>query len=253
MKKKVDADPSIKLIFLCSPGNPTGTLIPLPDIQELLEYSKFKGIVIVDEAYIDFAPTNTSAVALVNKYSNLCVTQTLSKSFGLAAIRCVFFLTLVMYADLSDRLGIAIAQPPLIQVLSNAKAPYNISTPTSSLALTALSLTSLTAMSDKINILNASRVALLQSLRSLTPFGLGPSIGGNHANFVMVPVLNKETGKPDNLRSELVYKELAEHQGVVVRFRGKEYGCEGCLRITIGSEDENKVLFDKLRDVLQRL
>lgn len=87
MKNAVDADPSIKLIFLCSPGNPTGTLIPLPDIKEILEYSNFKGIVVVDEAYIDFSPPGSSAVALIDAYSNICVMQTLSKSFGLAAIR----------------------------------------------------------------------------------------------------------------------------------------------------------------------
>lgn len=87
MKNAIDADPSIKLVFLCSPGNPSGTLIPLDDIKVLLEYPKFRGIVVVDEAYIDFASENSSAVSLVKQYANLCVTQTLSKSFGLAAIR----------------------------------------------------------------------------------------------------------------------------------------------------------------------
>lgn len=87
MQKAIDADPAIKLIFLCSPGNPTGTLIPLRDIQSLLEYPKFRGIVVVDEAYIDFASENSSAASLVQTYANLCVMQTLSKSFGLAAIR----------------------------------------------------------------------------------------------------------------------------------------------------------------------
>lgn len=87
MKKAIDADPTIKLIFLCSPGNPTGTLIPLSDIKEILEYPNFKGVVVVDEAYIDFSPPGSSAVALIDEYANLCVMQTLSKSFGLAAIR----------------------------------------------------------------------------------------------------------------------------------------------------------------------
>ena len=87
MKRAIDENPSIKLIFLCSPGNPSGTLISLADIQKLLEYPKFKGVVIVDEAYIDFAGPESSAVTLVEKYANLCVMQTLSKSFGLAAIR----------------------------------------------------------------------------------------------------------------------------------------------------------------------
>lgn len=89
MKHAIDADPSIKLIFVCSPGNPTGTLISLSAIRSLLEYEKFKGIVVVDEAYIDFAGEDASAASLVTEYANLCVMQTLSKSFGLAAIRCV--------------------------------------------------------------------------------------------------------------------------------------------------------------------
>lgn len=87
MKRAIDADPSIKLVFLCSPGNPTGTLISLASIRALLDYEKYKGIVVVDEAYIDFAGANSSAVSLVNDYANLCVMQTLSKGFGLAAIR----------------------------------------------------------------------------------------------------------------------------------------------------------------------
>jgi len=89
IKKQVVADPSIKLIFLCSPGNPTGTLIPLSSIRSLLEFPDFKGIVVVDEAYIDFAndPEKESAASLVKEYANVCVMQTLSKSFGLAAIR----------------------------------------------------------------------------------------------------------------------------------------------------------------------
>ena len=90
MKKAITADPSIKLVFLCSPGNPTGTLISLSSIREILEYEDFKGIVIVDEAYIDFADEEASAVSLIKEYANLCVTQTLSKSFGIAAIRYVF-------------------------------------------------------------------------------------------------------------------------------------------------------------------
>lgn len=84
-------DPSIKLIFLCSPGNPTGTAISLNAIRSLLDYEPFKGIVIVDEAYIDFAGQEASAVSLVKEYANVCVMQTLSKSFGLAAIRCAVF------------------------------------------------------------------------------------------------------------------------------------------------------------------
>lgn len=88
----VAADPLIKLIFLCSPGNPTGTLVRLSDIREILDDPNFKGIVAVDEAYIDFAGSDASAATLVDTYANLCVMQTLSKGFGLAAIRFVVLL-----------------------------------------------------------------------------------------------------------------------------------------------------------------
>ncbi|KAJ7594615.1 histidinol-phosphate aminotransferase [Mycena floridula] len=236
IKKAIDADASIKLIFLCSPGNPTGTSIPLSSIKSLLDYERFTGIVIVDEAYVDFAGQETSAVSLVSQYSNLCVMQTLSKSFGLAAIR----------------LGIAIAQPPLIQVLTNTKAPYNISTPTAHLALSALSPDSLSLMYKNINTLIASRAALLDELSALPD--LGPSIGGNDANFVLVPILSADgNGKPDNVRANKVYKALAEENGVVVRFRGGEIGCEGCIRITIGSAEENAVVLKKLSEVLKQM
>ncbi|KAI5821591.1 PLP-dependent transferase [Schizophyllum commune Tattone D] len=87
IKQAVSADPTIKLIFLCSPGNPTGTSLSLSSIRELLEYEPYKGVVVVDEAYVDFAGDETSAVNLVREYANVCVMQTLSKSFGLAAIR----------------------------------------------------------------------------------------------------------------------------------------------------------------------
>ena len=80
-------------MFLCSPGNPTGTLISLSSLRSILEYEDFKGIVVVDEAYIDFADEKASAVSLVKEYANLCVSQTLSKSFGLAAIRWVMILS----------------------------------------------------------------------------------------------------------------------------------------------------------------
>lgn len=79
--------PDLKMLFICSPGNPTGTLIPLDAIKRVLDNPNFKGVVVVDEAYIDFAPSGSSAASLVNQYANVCVTQTLSKSFGLAAIR----------------------------------------------------------------------------------------------------------------------------------------------------------------------
>jgi histidinol-phosphate aminotransferase len=147
----------------------------------------------------------------------------------------------------------AIAQPPLIQILSNTKAPYNISTPSANLALSALSSEGLKAMHEKASTLISSRGDLLKSLEGLDSLGIGKSIGGNDANFILVPILNRETRKPDNVRSERIYKQLAEKEGVVVRFRGKEHGCDGCIRITVGTAKENAALLDRLKDVLEKI
>jgi histidinol-phosphate aminotransferase len=152
-----------------------------------------------------------------------------------------------------SRLGIAIAQPPLIQILTNTKAPYNISTPTAQIALSALSSPALTIMKSKLSSLKTSRTALLSSFSSLAHLGLGSSIGGNHANFILIPILEKGTDKPDSERAHKVYKALAEENGVVVRYRGSELGCKGCLRITVGSEEENKIVLEKLEKVLNVL
>ena len=150
-------------------------------------------------------------------------------------------------------MGAALAQPPLIQVLTNTKAPYNISTPSAHLALSALSPQAISSMQEKAAELVASREELLEALKALSPYGLGGSLGGNHANFVVVPVLNLQTGEPDNERSQKIYKTMAESEKVVIRYRGSELGCKGCLRITVGSAEENKVLIERLKDVLQRV
>ncbi|KAK4685184.1 histidinol-phosphate aminotransferase, partial [Tremellales sp. Uapishka_1] len=224
------AYPDLKMLFICSPGNPTGTLIPLDAIRRVLENPLFKGVVIVDEAYIDFSPEGASAVQLVTDYANICVTQTLSKGFGLAAIR----------------LGFLLASPELCQILTNAKAPYNISVPTASLALSAFSPEGLAVTSKNTATLRSSRTTLISALKSKP--GIGRILGGNHANFILVEIL--EDGKPSNRRAQAVYKTMAESLGVVVRFRGNERGCEGCLRITVGTEEECKAVVERLRELL---
>ncbi|KDQ60098.1 hypothetical protein JAAARDRAFT_32482 [Jaapia argillacea MUCL 33604] len=246
VKKQIT--PSTKLIFLTSPGNPTGTLLSLSSIRSILDYQEFKGIVVVDEAYVDFASEGSSAVSLVEEYENIIVMQTLSKSFGLAAIR----------------LGVALSQPPLLQILSNTKAPYNISSPTAYLAELALKEESLEGMKVKVNQLKASRTNLIHQLSSpkFKALGVGSVIGGNDANFVLMPILQNPSSlpssptpvlTPDNTRALKVYKSLAEENGVVVRFRGGEKGCEGCLRVSVGSEKEIEVFLGRLEGVLGRV
>jgi histidinol-phosphate aminotransferase len=238
IKKAVAENPLIKLIFLCSPGNPTGTLIPLSSIRSILEFSAFTGFVVVDEAYIDFTPkgTEASAVSLIEKYSNLVVMQTLSKSFGLAGIR----------------LGIAFAQEPLIRVLSNTKAPYNISTPTALLALRALRPSSIETFRKNIAELAITRKLLVTGFAQLPD--LGNPIGSGDANFILVPVLDRETKtRPDSQRAQAIYKEMAENRGVVVRYRGNEKGCEGCLRVTVGTRDDVTAVLRTLEALFKQM
>ncbi|KAI8901180.1 pyridoxal phosphate-dependent transferase [Globomyces pollinis-pini] len=226
----IKSDPLIKIVFLCSPGNPTGTLLQENDIKQILECSDFNGVVLVDEAYIDFCETSekrSSVCTWVTKYPNLIVTQTLSKAFGLAGIR----------------LGLSIANPEITQIFNNTKAPYNISTPTSMLGRDALSAAGLKVMRAHIESIQKQRVYLIDQLSKL-PF-VSRFLGAHDANFILVQFANSN-GEADNNVAMSIYKQLAEIDGVVVRFRGMELGCEGCLRITVGTEEENKILMAKL-------
>lgn len=245
VNKKLAEDPDIKITFICSPGNPTGTLIPPSEVKKVLDNPAYKGLVVVDEAYIDFAEEEkrmgkrpedevVSAVALVHEYENLMVTQTLSKAFGLAAIR----------------LGIAFAQPPLIQIMNNTKAPYNISSPTAHLASLALSPTGIKKMRENVQTLIRNRDWLISALKELP--GAGEILGSNEANFVLVQMLDLETrSKPDGAVAQMVYKRMAEEMGLVVRNRAKDLGCDGCLRVTVGTEEENRRCIELMRGLLE--
>jgi len=149
----------------------------------------------------------------------------------------------------------------LIQILTNVKAPYNISTPTAHLALSSLTPPSMALMKKRLDALRSQKQWLLSALASplLRELGVGTSIGSNDANFVLVPILERAVGggngdlgnrKPDSNRAQRVYKALAEEEGVVVRYRGNEPGCAGCLRITVGTEEENAVVIKKLEDIM---
>lgn len=209
----------IKLVYLCSPGNPTGSLLDKEDIRKVLEHPTWNGIVVVDEAYIDFSADGASLAEWVAEWPNLVVMQTLSKAFGMAGIR----------------LGVAFTSPPIARLLNNLKAPYSISSPTSALASYAVSEHGLATMHANRAKLVAQRERLITELPKIK--GVGRLRGGTESNFLLYEILNAQRN-PDNTTAAKVYEMLAEDKGVVVRFRGKEHGCLGCLRITVGTEEE---------------
>ncbi|KAK8118954.1 histidinol-phosphate aminotransferase [Apiospora kogelbergensis] len=209
----------IKLVYLCSPGNPTGSLLAKEDVKRILEHPTWNGVVVLDEAYIDFSPDGASMAEWVAEWPNLVVLQTLSKAFGLAGIR----------------LGAAFASAPIARLLNSLKAPYNISSPTSALASYAVSAEGVATMRSNLEKLVAQRNRLIQELPKIK--GVGRLRGGTESNFLLYEILNGK-GEADNVTALAVYETLAENKGVVVRFRGKEHGCLGCLRITVGTEDE---------------
>ena len=210
---------NIKLVYLCSPGNPTGSLLAKEDVKAILEHPTWNGVVVLDEAYIDFAPEGSSLAEWVAEWPNLVVMQTLSKAFGMAGIR----------------LGAAFTSPPIARLLNSLKAPYSISSPTSALASYAVSKEGLSTMRANREKIVRQRTRLIKELPKIK--GVGRLRGGTASNFLLYEILNAK-GEPDNIIALAVYEKLAENKRVVVRFRGKEHGCLGCLRITVGTEEE---------------
>lgn len=231
---KLSADPTIKMVYFCSPGNPTSTLLRKADVQTILEHPSWNGVVILDEAYIDFAPEGSSLAEWVAEWPNLVVMQTLSKAFGMAGIR----------------LGAAFTSPQIAKLLNSLKAPYNISNPTSQLAIQALGPQGLKVMHGHRQQILEQRDRLRRELPQIA--GVGPFLGKKaDSNFLLVQILDGPGGKPSNEVALQVYERLAETRGVVVRFRGKEHGCLGALRITVGTESENSRFLRDVRVVLE--
>ncbi|AOA62592.1 Histidinol-phosphate aminotransferase [Komagataella phaffii CBS 7435] len=231
--KVVQNDPTIKLLYLTSPGNPTGQLIDFSLVETILNAWE-GGIVILDEAYIDFSPVGSSRSTLVNKYPNLIVLQTLSKAFGLAGIR----------------LGITFASKPISALLNALKYPYNISNLTSNIALRATLPENVQEMRSKCKAICNEREFVIDSLTKLP--NVGRVIGGLDANFILLQFLDTN-GKPSNEVAKKLYTTLATENKVVIRYRGSELGCEGCLRISIGTREENNTLIDQMSKVLPQV
>ena len=210
-----EANENSKLLFLCSPNNPTANDLKRTDLLKLV--AKFKGIVVVDEAYIDFSRQESMA-QMVQQYPNLVVLQTFSKAFGLAGIR----------------LGIAISNPDIINYMLRVKAPYNINKLTADTALKAFE--NMELMKFNINAIKEERdyVAEQLSLSSAVT-----KVYPSNANFILFKIENAKE----------VYQQLAE-RGVIVRYRGNEPLCEDCLRVTIGMPDENVKFLKALKEIV---
>lgn len=192
-------------------------------------------MVVLDEAYIDFSPEGSSLAEWAAEWPNLVVMQTLSKAFGLAGIR----------------LGVAFASSEIASLLNNLKAPYNISSPTSALAIAALQQKNLAVMRSNRERYMKQRDRMLEELPKIP--GIGNFLGGVDSNFLLTEILDQPRnrgGKASNETAMAVYERLAKTRKVVVRFRGKEVGCLGCLRITVGTKEEVDKLLAELRIVL---
>lgn len=207
-------DENTKIIWLCSPNNPTGNCLNREDIEMVL--NNFNGLVVVDEAYINFA-RQRSWVQELQEYPNLVVLQTFSKAWGLAGLR----------------LGMAFASPEIVEVMDRVKPPYNINQVTQELALQALE--EVGQVNDMIRLLVDMRDALAEVLVQLPNV---EKVYPSDANFLLVKIKDARG----------VYNKLLE-QGIVVRDRSNVKLCEDCLRITIGTEQENTTLVDALNNL----
>mmetsp|Transcript_41968 Transcript_41968/g.127248 ORF Transcript_41968/g.127248 Transcript_41968/m.127248 type:complete len:221 (+) Transcript_41968:761-1423(+) len=202
-----------KLLFICSPGNPTAKAIPLSDIKKIAS-SSYQGIVVVDEAYVDFS-SKGSAVELVRKYPNVVVLQTLSKAFGLAGIR----------------LGFAIGGEDVIQLMNNVKAPYNVNSLTSEVAMNAME--NIDTLDTNVKNLLAQREVVAQKLNDLDFI---VKVYPSDSNFLLFRLKSK---------AKEIYKTMAD-RGVVTRYRGSEIHCDECIRVTIGKDEENNKFIEEL-------
>jgi len=209
-----EVDSNTKIIFLCSPNNPTGNSFSQENVRYLLK--NFEGLVVIDEAYIDFAEKE-SWLNKLSDYPNLIITQTLSKAYGLAGIR----------------LGICYASADVISILNKIKPPYNVNELTQRRALDRLGET------EKIKFEIASIVRQREVLLKILPnLKFVKKTYPTEANFILIKV--DDANKRYN---ELIAK------GIVIRNRTTQPLCENCLRLTIGTEEENKKLIEVLKQL----
>jgi len=207
-------DENTKMIFLCSPNNPTANSLYHEDIEAIL--NNYFGLVVIDEAYINFSRQKSFSIQL-NDYPNLVVMQTLSKAWGLAALR----------------VGITLASEQIIAVMNKIKPPYNIGQASQELTLRALY--EVEQVNEMIKEIIKEREVLASALVNLSSV---EKVYPSDANFLLVKMKDAVT----------IYKKLLA-TGIVVRDRSKVELCEGCLRITVGTKEENQTLLNTLATI----
>jgi histidinol-phosphate aminotransferase len=205
------ADSNTKLLFICSPNNPTGNSMNRADIKRLLE--EFNGLIVIDEAYINYA-AQKSFIEELTVYPNLIVMQTLSKAWGLAALR----------------LGLAYASMDIIDLFNKVKPPYNVNAASQQLAIEALQNT--LQVNDWITATVQQRKYLADQL---TLFSFVKTVYPADANFLLIQVEDADD----------LYQYLTS-RGIIIRNRSNEPGCANCLRITVGTPGENQLLLNTL-------
>ncbi|MBB1201465.1 histidinol-phosphate transaminase [Enterobacteriaceae bacterium 89] len=206
----------VKVVYVCSPNNPTGQIINPQDFRVLLEMTRGKAIVVADEAYIEFCPQAT-LTGWIAEYPNLVVLRTLSKAFALAGLRC----------------GFTLASEEVIALLMKVIAPYPLSTPVADIAAQALSPQGITAMRERVAQILQERQYLVSQLRDIACV---EQVFDSETNYILARIT----------ASSAVFKSLWD-QGIILRDQNKQPSLSGCLRITIGTRAESQRVIDALR------
>ncbi|MCX8602297.1 MULTISPECIES: histidinol-phosphate transaminase [unclassified Gilliamella] len=209
---------TVKLIYVCSPNNPTGNLIKPEDIKSLLKQANDRALVVIDEAYIEFTP-QSSVVSWLNEYPNLVILRTLSKAFALAGLRC----------------GFAIANKPVIDALQKVIAPYPLATPVADIASQALSKDGIETMRQNVEKLNNQKQTFIEALNKLS---IVEKVYPSWSNYLCVKF---QEGKD-------VFKTLWD-QGIILRDQSKSTGQTNMIRISIGTQSECEAVITALKAI----
>ncbi|MDR0219135.1 MAG: histidinol-phosphate transaminase [Enterobacteriaceae bacterium] len=205
----------VKLLYICSPNNPTGNLTDPTALRQILELTRNRAIVAIDEAYIEFSPQNTT-MHWMKEYPHLVILRTLSKAFALAGLRC----------------GFTLASADIIALMLKVIAPYPLATPVADIAAQALTATGIRAMQERVAEIKANRAYLQTALDKLI---LVEKVFPSETNYILVRFTN----------AELVFRALWD-QGIILRDQRKQPGLEKCLRITVGSRNECEQLINAI-------